>query len=228
MQPIPIERLPASPRTEVRPLLTDGPADSGYAECGPVRLRRSPGCVHLEMQDSEGGWLQWYVSELNETHAYGMVSLADRMSLACTLATKEAGTESAAFVDRYAARTAALVRFSTTRIDGLPVVFLHLPVTLEEKHALILVALTGPLGSTVDEPWLERAESVLRVGGEIYHECYQLHERFEAVDPATRQRMLDAPSTERAGAMDSGVRLIGGTAGLAESVLGILKNLGMA
>lgn len=209
-------------------MLTDDPADGGYVECGPVRLRRSPGFVHLEMRDGEGGWLQWYVSELDEANSYGMVSLGDLMSLAHTLATKRAGTEAAAFVDRYAPRAAALVRFSTTRIDGLPVVFQYLPVTLEERHALILVALAGPLGTAVDEPWIDRAESVLRVGAGIYHECYDLHEHFQALDPAARQRMHDAPSSERPDALSSGARLISGTAGLAESVLGVLKNLGVA
>jgi len=186
MTGIPIDRLPFSPQTLILPLWTDEPVDGPFAEFGTARLRRSSTFVEVEGPHYAGGWLHCYMAGHDEGVCAGHVSLADSMSLVWELARKDRQTDAAALADQLAPRAAALARFGTTYVDGVSVIGMRLPYTEESLHTLLVAVLPGPLGTTVDDAWMERVDTLAYTGFAVYEECTALEQGFRELDAATR------------------------------------------
>ncbi|MGW6858374.1 hypothetical protein [Streptomyces xanthophaeus] len=227
MTGIPIDSLPYSPQTNIVPLYTEEPVGGPFVEFGTARLRRSSSLVEVEGPHPAGGWLHCYMTGHDEEACAGYVSLAEAMSLVWELARKDRKTDATALADRLAPRAAALARFGTTHVDGVPVLSMPLPYTEESSHTLLVAVLPGPLGSTIDDAWMERVDTLAFVGFEVYGECAALEQGFGGLNAATRRKMLVAPSADGGDALSTGLRIGKDTVGLTQSVLGVLKNIGL-
>lgn len=194
MKAVLIEDLPASPKLDIWPFLSDHPRSDRFVELEGIRLRRAKTWVLLETVNEANLWFNWYVQR-DGPAAGAMTSLDVALDLAYELALKLPGSRSATLVEKRAPNAAKLLRSGISTIEGVDVFVVRLPVSSTQGVTLLLTPLDPDPGDRIDRAWLEAAYVILPPAWSLKRETEQLTLHYGRLSARQRSELAAEPAT---------------------------------